>query len=91
MKIQELEITKIQHNNPIPKPRNAAVQGYLFKAVVASLSCQRYHDARDRYGRQESASLCISSAHGKCLRWNSFWKPLRMPKSPTGSTSGRCK
>ena len=57
----------------------------------ASRLAHRYQQATDRYGRHVSPIFVSRAGVGSARSLYALWTALTMPRSPTGSTSGRCK
>src|SRR5262249_39061524 len=87
---------RVGHGGNLPSGIRPAILPAPRLAHALSLDCgtgprlrQTYHVAMLRYGRHFSVSVVSFLGSGKTLnRYNSF-TPIRSPRSPTGSTSGR--
>ena len=58
---------------------------------LLSRLAHRYQQATERYGRQFSPSRVRRTGVGARRSLYARWTALTMPRSPTGSTSGRCR
>uniref|UniRef100_J3M9U1 Uncharacterized protein n=1 Tax=Oryza brachyantha TaxID=4533 RepID=J3M9U1_ORYBR len=78
--------------NYIPSYSTAMALPFAFLAAAPLLCMRRhmYHAPTDRYGLHRSHSAAISSGLGRAGSLYSSCTPLRTPRSPDGSTSGRC-
>uniref|UniRef100_A0A0E0HIK8 Secreted protein n=1 Tax=Oryza nivara TaxID=4536 RepID=A0A0E0HIK8_ORYNI len=68
----------------------ALLFAFLAAAPLLSMRRHMYHAPTDRYGLHRSHSAAISSGFGSAGSPYSSCTPLRTPRSPDGSTSGRC-